>query len=580
MATAWRWPGPLTRAFLARLFETEIVAGSHDVKAWFIWLMSALAAPGFVLPILLLGWDWGTLGRRFGPDLLDQVAWPDKLLYVGLAIVATGLVAALTWGSLLIDRRDALILGTLPIRPGAIIRAKLTSLALYVLAVATGMHVLASLTFGTLLGANRLAPVGRGIVAHFVASGLASVFVLVSATAAQSLVALAGGPRVLARASAWMQAALVASLLLLMTALPAIGRAVHDELGGARARQVMLELRAEPGWPADVQATATLSPWLMRLPPVWFLGVYETVRGTHIQAFRDAARRGGIAVAALAAFTLFALPLASRRIMTAAVEEAGGGARTGRTVPVSERMVRLQDPRPQPRGLAQLLVLTSARVARHRLVVAAAAGLAMAWSVPALLTGGGRVAGGVSVAAAALPFALTAIGAVALRVAAAIPSDLRAGWVLAGLDVAAEAPGRALRRALWTLVVAPVAIVACGAFVVTGRAAIVPSFLALAAATGLLLVEALLIGYQGLPCAHPWQSERPVVRTWWAVIGAGLLVSLVVPGRALAGGAGFVAAVPIGLLALLTRAASRRVPAREPAEFATHEPSFRLLGLD
>ena len=69
-----------------------------------------------------LGWDWSIIGREFGPEVLGQVAWPDKLMYIGLSMVATGLVGALAWHRVLIDRRDALILGALPVRPAAVAR--------------------------------------------------------------------------------------------------------------------------------------------------------------------------------------------------------------------------------------------------------------------------------------------------------------------------------------------------------------------------------------------------------------------------------------------------------------------------
>jgi len=42
----------LTRAFFARFFESD-AAGTHDLKSTFFWLLSFLAAPGFLLPILV-----------------------------------------------------------------------------------------------------------------------------------------------------------------------------------------------------------------------------------------------------------------------------------------------------------------------------------------------------------------------------------------------------------------------------------------------------------------------------------------------------------------------------------------------
>jgi hypothetical protein len=585
MPRARRWPGPLTRAFLARFFETELVIGSHDVKASFIWLMSGLAAPGFVLPILLLGWDWSTLGKRSGAALLAQIAWPDKLLYLGLSMVATGLVSALVWNSLLIDRRDALVLGTLPVRPRSVVAAKLTSVAIYVLVIAAGMHVLASLTFGVLLsGAGArvgAASVTRGAVAHFAASFLASVFVLVGVTALQALAVLIAGPRRIVRTSAWLQAALVATILVLLASLPGMGHAVANGLGGARGYQEFLQLIVVPGLPAEVQAVTPLAPWLTWMPPVWFLGVYETIRGTDIEAFHAAASTGVRAVGGLLALTLVVLPLAYQRVMRASVEagDAGGARRPrGRLL---DAVARGQSRAPVPRGLAQLLLLTTARVSRHRFLVAAAVGMAAAWTLPLLLASRGAPADqGLTPERVALPFALVTLLVATLRLAAALPSDLHSGWAVSGLGVDDETTRTALRRTLWSVAMAPVVLVSAPLIVVWGGWSTGGGYFVLAVASGAFTIEALLVGYRGLPCAHPWQSEQPLLRRYWPVVAAGLVVPSVLSAWALVHGHSGIVAGLMLVFALLARAASARVPPTPAWDLSQHDPAFRTLGLD
>src|ERR1051326_650010 len=117
MRDRWQPFLALVRAFLARFFENEITAGAHDLKAALFWLIALLAIPGAVAPALiglasLPGppgppdpnlWGWAMIARYEGVEVLRVLSRADKTLYLGFAMMAAGVLSAITWSSLLVD---------------------------------------------------------------------------------------------------------------------------------------------------------------------------------------------------------------------------------------------------------------------------------------------------------------------------------------------------------------------------------------------------------------------------------------------------------------------------------------------
>ena len=167
--------------------------------------------------------------------------------------------------------------GPLPVRPGAIVRAKIASLAIYVCAISAAMHTLASLTYGSLLSIEYFGVGWRGASAHFAAAFAASLFTFLVVTSAQAILALTIAPPYLPRASAALQATLVATILVLLVALPSISRTVSDTLGDARAYRYMFDFRIDAGLTEADRWTARLPSSIAWMPPVWFAGLYETL---------------------------------------------------------------------------------------------------------------------------------------------------------------------------------------------------------------------------------------------------------------------------------------------------------------
>src|SRR6187397_2190957 len=104
----------LTRAFIARFFENELTSGTNDLRASFFWMVAVLAPVGIFMPWLMV-FSFQQIYYNGGPELVRAMSQADKTLYLGYGMVTSGAVAVVVWNSVLIDRRDALVLGTLPV---------------------------------------------------------------------------------------------------------------------------------------------------------------------------------------------------------------------------------------------------------------------------------------------------------------------------------------------------------------------------------------------------------------------------------------------------------------------------------
>lgn len=549
--------GALTRAFVVRFFDNEITGGSQDLLHSFFWIISFLAVPGFLLAFMA-SFRWQLIANVRGPEVLEVLARPEKLGYVTFALISAGAMSVLVWNSLLVDRRDALVLGAQPVAPSAVVRAKLAALAIYAGLLAAASHVLSALAFGVMLAHHSpFTFLLRGIAAHFVASFLAAGFVFLSAAAVQGLCLAVLGPRFLARTSPLLQIALVAAVLL--------GILNGPELGA---------MGVVPG--SHQGPTPGLDA-----PAMWFFGVYEVMLGVEEPAFDTLAWVALGAVGAALLTTVITFPLAYRRLMTDAIERPGGYARTGWRNAAADVVTRALQRHQPGRGVLQFALATLARSESHRFAVATAAGLVVAAALPTLSASAAQtdVPRG---AALALPVASMVFVLIGIRTAIAMPANLGASWLFRLIDV----PAPRIRSASVTLLVgcgvmpvvllmAPVTLRAAG-----WRIGLVNA--ALCVLLGSLGARVLASGQQAAPCTYPWRPERAALRQWWPAYGIGFVVLLQVvtsASVALASAPGALALVVVALLGAHLWLIRRNYPA-VVAETWDEPPPTSVLSLD
>src|SRR5580765_213984 len=116
----------LARTFFVRLFESDLMPPGLPQVQLVIWSVVLVATPTLTLPGVFAQ---KYTGLWFEPGTLGPAIASDRLILLTLAMIAAGLVAIVTWENALPDRRDARILGALPISTTVFVTARLLALA-------------------------------------------------------------------------------------------------------------------------------------------------------------------------------------------------------------------------------------------------------------------------------------------------------------------------------------------------------------------------------------------------------------------------------------------------------------------
>jgi len=495
----------LARAFFARFFESEITAGADDMKQTFFWLLAALAMPGIMIPVVM-SFDWTLLAMLHGYAGVRSLAMGEKAFYLGVSMLSAGGLTTIAWTSVLPDRRDTLILGALPVAPSVVVAAKLVALGVYILIIAAATHLAGTLFWASLLGNN--APFTfllRSFPAHLVASAAITATTALAIAAAQGVTLTVLGPRLFRRASTVLQVLVVCALAVFLAMLPVIGSsAVHTITGGPRAQ-----------------------PWLLSLPPMWFLGLYEWILGTSDPLLRLLAQRAVTAAAVCAGLVLVTYPLAYRRLMVSMVEagrqQRGVAARAWQAI-----LVGTAGRHPAPRAAAEFLSATIARVERHRFILAITIGLALAWCLPGWI--GYAPSDRPDASLLSLPIAVMMFLLAGVRMASVLPGDPRAAWVFEVHDLSRVHARQALERMMLLLgVVAPV-LLSAPIYWYLWDARIAFTHAVVMLALGIATTELLIWHSSGMPCGQQWTPARMGFgRRWPVQAGIFLLVVRGVP---------------------------------------------------
>lgn len=556
----------LTRTFLRRFFDNEITGGSHDLAMSFFWLVAFFAGPLALMPVNAM-MRYRVIVLLQGPDALRLLSRPDKTTFIVIGMMAAAMISALVWSSLMLERRDGLILGTLPVRGRSVVLAKLAALAIYVFGIAVAIHAVSSALYGLALADHatswRLALLSP--FAHFIAAVAACAFVFLCVTSIQGLALVLTGPAGFRRISTVLQVLLVAAII----------------VGVAHVGHVIQGVAAfnEPG------RVVPPAPWLRLTPPVWFLGLDEWILGGAEPVFTPLAATAIAAFAGVAAITLVTYAVAYRRIMVRVVETPDDSARAGLVSAAADWIARRLSRTPARRASAQFFFTSIGRVERLRFVFAIALGMLCAWLVPALVTMMSARQPPTPATTFGLSYASLALVLIGARIAVAMPADLRAAWIGPVIDV----PGRVLRSGLWRAVYCfSVVPVVAGfawlhAWLWTWQTAVLHAIVM--AAVGALLVELSLWHFDDLPHHRPWRPEHANLRLWWPAYLFGFLaLTRTLPRLEWAAHDSLASTGAIAGAALITAALLRlfhRRPYPRPSfDIETFVEAERVLGLE
>jgi hypothetical protein len=271
-----------------------------------------------------------------------------------------------------------------------------------------------------------------------------------------------------------------------------------------------------PGYLVAIRRLSTAEPWLLMLPPTWFVGLYATLAGS-AQPLDH-----GLALVALG--SLVASGLACRTSYRSAAERVAPGVSAARPGPIAsllERALNTVALRSAGARAAFWFVLAGLwRSPRHRLTLTGygAVGLAASGLVGAVATRGAVLADPVRLQS--LLVHATFVGIffllLGLRSAFDVPAELRANWLFraAGPDAVGElrrGSGLAALFVATTPVLASLPVLAAAGFDA-------PSLL-LHLAYGLLVanvaVRAALFRRRGMPLASAYVPGRANLRLRW-----------------------------------------------------------------
>ena len=327
------------------------------------------------------------------------------------------------------------------------------------------------------------------------------------------------------------------------------------------------------------------SSWILYTPPVWFLGLYETIVGT------DAAIMHSLSAIAVAAFTAVLLllavtyPIACWRALGSTSSALSPTSRRW-SRGVTDVIVRLLARDVPTRGALQFTLSTLGRIQQHRLTIAIALGIAVTICLPIVLARVSQLAGAgprrpLITPMLAIGPTLLFLAAAGIRVALALPSELAARWLFATVPSPALAGRRAARRVLLLFAVTPAAIVTAivaGTFWTVGSALLTAAIVATA---GVIIIDVHLWGFVGVPCARLLAPGSANLQARWPAYAAGLYVTCIFLPQVIAGAhsAGWLLWVLAALVALavVVRRGSDRAAS---VNAIVDEDENRLLLLD
>jgi hypothetical protein len=404
---------------LVQLFVERIFRGGGDSDAEGLDLgvglvLTLLAMPGGFVSLLLLN-KYGTFLQWLrglpSADVL-LVSFPDEYFFIVLSMTVTGAVAVWRWDSIFPDRRDYGNLVHLPLSMRTIFSANLVAVVYLVVLVACDVNAVSAVLFPAVVAATQVQFLFfvKFAILHTVVVLLASVLSFFGVFSALGLLMTILPPHTFRRASAYFRGVVVVYLVMLLCtsfAVPDLLRRIKGPL------------------PA----------WTFFMPSCWFISLCQVVRDRANPAMAELARLALPATAAIIAAALVLYALAYRRhfVRIPEIADVGPAARGSTTGPLRDLLDKTLLRTPFQRGCFGFVTKTLLRSEAHLLVLTGVGGLSLVLASQALLSayegGSSGRAAALSPDALSIPFIITFLMIIGLRVVFEVPAELRANWI-------------------------------------------------------------------------------------------------------------------------------------------------------
>jgi hypothetical protein len=482
----------LARTFFARFFESELLPPGLPQAQLVIWSLALFAAPGVLLPIRLSG-AYALL--QHDPALLARVLHGHRLIFIMMSMTGMGLVALVLWQNVFPDRRDARLLGVLPLTPRALVAGRLLAVSMLAGVFLIGINAIPTAIYGLLAGYYGAAHALLGVVAHAGATACAGAFVFFLLVAIQG-VWLNLGKQSADRLALAMQLVFMVTLLFHAASL---GRLIG--LTGADLQHIAADSRFK---------------WL---PAFWFAGLYDVIGGRPGPGSAALAIRGLLATLFVVSTAAGMLALTHGRLMRLALEgrAARRGSRGRRSM--LDAVAALVCRGAIARAVFLFTIRTLMRSRSHRMLLGIYAGVAAAMIAatlgPIALRAGLAGFRQPGVAALAAPLVLLFFLVTGTSVMMAIPVEPKANWVFRLLEPANRVAALAgARNALLVTIVTPIALVAgmSAAWLWSPWLGVAHGLVC--AGMGWALAELLLIRARKIPFTCTWFAGQSRAKLW------------------------------------------------------------------
>jgi hypothetical protein len=249
----------LVRHFLWRFLEHDLISPNADRHVVLSVITGTLVAVSLFLVVLIAApYQFFPL---MPPGIVSLRSLDERFFFTSVSMVVLALVAVAQWDALSLDSRDTSALGALPIPRAVIVRTKFMAVALLAIGAAVAWN-LAPTVLRFVVVPPKLGVSFRGTLALTLAHGVttlaAGAFGFLAVLGLREVMFANMGQAWFRRISAALQAALLVALVTALLLLPGI-------------------------------PMGTTGNWLARgglmtkvLPPLWFVGLHETLAGSVI----------------------------------------------------------------------------------------------------------------------------------------------------------------------------------------------------------------------------------------------------------------------------------------------------------
>ncbi len=434
--------GVLFREFFGQFFASESVTSDIRLRQAVIAVIAFLVTPGLLLSIEV--YPAFEFARFRAPDRILPMTRLLASLFLTFSTVSIGLIAAFVWDSLSFDRRDAMVLGPLPVSRGTIVGAKLAAMAALLAGTSLSINILTAIPFAMVANGPTDGAV-RHLLAHIVATSYAALFVFSAIVILRALLGMLARGHVAAALGSLLQFAFASGLLCFLVLAPTATSIVSRRRGAGPT----VRLAEFPAW----------------MPSHYFLAMYEQLRGTANGEMVATGQWTAVATFALAACAVVLTIAAYHRQFQFALSPAAsagtiGGARLSRALAGamagSSRLAR---------ATSDFILITIARNRAQQAPIAINAAIGLALVVVAVVPRQGDFALRLLAPGTvlAIPLMLACWTCIGLRASFFAPSELPASWTFrANAPTATDAYALGTRAAIVAFVGPPALLAALG----------------------------------------------------------------------------------------------------------------------